>query len=83
MKGDAFGVVFSTFSGNRSVMSASGGTGFMRGFIGSGSIFLFGIAFLLSIRVTNFCILTCYSILTLNLENFAVNYLLSTRINFR
>ena len=36
MKGDAFGVVFSTFSDNTSVMSASGGTGFMRGFFGSG-----------------------------------------------
>jgi hypothetical protein len=32
MKGDAMGVVFSTFSGNTSVMSASGG----RGFFGSG-----------------------------------------------
>jgi hypothetical protein len=31
VKGDAVGVVFSTFSGNTSVMSASGGTGFMRG----------------------------------------------------
>src|ERR1700751_716031 len=35
------GVVFSTFSGNTSVMSASGGTGFMRGFFGSGPIFRF------------------------------------------
>jgi hypothetical protein len=41
MKGDAIGVVFSTFSGNTSVMSASGGTGFMRGFFGSGPIFRF------------------------------------------
>jgi hypothetical protein len=32
MKGDALGLVFSTFSGNISVMSASGGIGFMRGF---------------------------------------------------
>jgi hypothetical protein len=40
MKGDAIGV-FSTFSGNTSVMSASGGTGFMRGFFGSGPIFRF------------------------------------------
>jgi hypothetical protein len=38
MKGDATGVVFSTFSGNTSVMSASGGT---RGFFGSGPIFRF------------------------------------------
>jgi hypothetical protein len=35
MKGDAIGV-FSTFSGNSLVMSASGGTGFMRSFFGSG-----------------------------------------------
>jgi hypothetical protein len=35
------GVVFSTFSGNTSVMSASGGTGFMRGFFGSGPILRF------------------------------------------
>jgi hypothetical protein len=41
MKGDAISVVFSTFSGNTSVMSASGGTGFMRGFFDSGPIFLF------------------------------------------
>jgi hypothetical protein len=41
MKGDAIGVVFSTLSGNTSVMSASGGTGFMRGFFGSGTIFRF------------------------------------------
>ena len=40
MKDDAIGVVFSTFSGNTSVMSASGGTGFMRDF-GSGPIFRF------------------------------------------
>jgi hypothetical protein len=37
MKGDVIGVVFSTFSGNTSVMSASGG----RGFFGSGPIFRF------------------------------------------
>jgi hypothetical protein len=41
MKGDAIGVVFSTFSINTSVMCASGGTGFMRGFFGSGPIFRF------------------------------------------
>jgi hypothetical protein len=41
MKGDAMGVVFSTFSGNTSVMSTSGGTGFMRGFFGSGPNFRF------------------------------------------
>jgi hypothetical protein len=41
MKGDAIGVVFSTFSGNTSVMSASGGTGFMRGFFGLEPIFRF------------------------------------------